>query len=115
MHTKRTKSGNSNLMEMLAVMEALELIGEEEKIRIVTDSQYVRKGLTEWVFNWKLNNWRTANNEQVKTLKYLMELDLLTDNKYLELQWVKGHADHFENTMCHLYAKEEALGFGEGT
>jgi len=108
LYKERVRSGNSNLIEMLAAIKALELIGAEEKIRIVTDSQYVRKGLTEWIFNWKINGWRTANNEPVKNIKYWKEFDRLTDDKYIEFQWVKGHADHFENTMCHLYAREEA-------
>lgn len=108
LYQEQVTSGSSNLMEMLAALKALELLRTEEKIRIITDSQYVRKGLTEWIFNWKLNDWRTANNEPVKNIEYWQRFDQLTDQKYIELQWVRGHTDHFENTMCHLYAGEEA-------
>jgi ribonuclease HI len=74
----------------------------------VTDSQYVRKGLTEWIINWKLNNWTTANGEKVKNIEYWKRFDRLTDDRYIEFKYVKSHSGHFENTMADLYARDMA-------
>ncbi|MCF6185577.1 MAG: ribonuclease HI [Bacteroidales bacterium] len=97
---------NSSLIEMIAVIEGLKEIADEEKIRIVTDSRYVIKGLTEWMYNWKLNDWHTAQGEKVKNIDYWKEYEVLTQNKYLEFEWVKAHNFHFENSICDRYAKE---------
>lgn len=109
LHTGKTNIKNSNLLELLAVIKALETLKTENEIRIISDSQYVRKGITEWIFNWKLNDWHTVNGEKVKHIEYWQKLDNLTMDKYLEFCWVKAHSNHFENTMCDLYAKETAL------
>ncbi len=97
---------NSSLIEMIAVIEGLKLLKNETKVRIVTDSRYVIKGLTEWIYNWKLNNWHTAQGEKVKNKKYWLEYLGLTSGKYIEFEWVKGHSDHFENTICDRYARD---------
>jgi len=97
---------NSSLIEMIAVIEGLKGIKEEPKIRIVTDSRYVIKGITEWMRNWELNNWHTAQGEKVKNKKYWLEYSELTRGKYIEFEWVKGHSFHFENTICDKYASE---------
>ncbi|NOZ34955.1 MAG: ribonuclease HI [Chlorobi bacterium] len=97
---------NSSLTEMIAVIEGLKNIAEEEKVRIVTDSRYVIKGLTEWMYNWKLNDWHTAQGEKVKNINYWQEYEALTQSKYLEFEWVKAHNFHFENSICDRYAKE---------
>jgi len=97
---------NSSLIEMIAVIEGLKLLKNETKVRIVTDSRYVIKGLTEWIYNWKLNDWYTAQGEQVKNKEYWLEYSKLTMGKYIEFEWVKGHSDHFENTICDRYASE---------
>jgi len=97
---------NSSLIEMIAVIEALKKFKNETEIRIITDSRYVIKGLTEWMFNWRLNNWYTAQGEKVKNIRYWEEYDYLTKGKYIEYQWVKAHSFHFENTICDHYASE---------
>lgn len=97
---------NSSLIELYAVIAGLKFLKYEEKIRIVTDSRYVIKGLTEWIYNWKLNDWYTAQGEKVKHIKYWEEYAKLTENKYVEFDWVKGHSFHFENLICDKYAKE---------
>jgi ribonuclease HI len=86
----------------------LELLKDEVEIRLITDSQYVRKGLTEWIINWKLNNWKTANGESVKNIKHWKKFDNLSNNKYIEFQYVKAHSQQFENTMADLYARDAA-------
>ncbi|EOD01544.1 ribonuclease H family protein [Caldisalinibacter kiritimatiensis] len=107
-YSGKTNEKSSSLIELLAAIKGLEVLKNIEKIRIVTDSQYVRKGLTEWIVNWKLNDWHTANGEKVKHIEYWKKFDRLTDNKYIEFEWVKAHSNHFENTLCDLYAKEIA-------
>ncbi len=97
---------NSSLAELIAVTEGLKKIKNEEKIRIVTDSRYVIKGLTEWIYNWKLNNWHTAQGTKVKNIIYWKEYQELTKNKFIEFEWVKGHNFHYENTICDRYATE---------
>ncbi len=103
-----TDVNSSSLIELLAAIKGLELLSETEEIRIVTDSQYVRKGLTEWIINWKLNDWQTANGEKVKNIEYWKKFDALSDNKYIEFKYVKAHSQQFENTMADLYAKDMA-------
>lgn len=99
---------SSSLIELMAAIKGINILKDIDKIRIITDSQYVRKGLTEWIINWKLNDWKTANGEKVKNIKYWTEFDLVTQNKYIEFEWVKGHSGHFENSICDMYAKEIA-------
>jgi len=96
---------NSSLIELKAVCEGIRLFEQEEKIRVVTDSRYVIKGLTEWIYNWKLNDWHTAQGNKVKHIEQWIEFDRLTEKKYLEFIWVKAHSFHFENTICDTYAK----------
>lgn len=97
---------NSSLIELVAVIEGLKELANYEKIRIVTDSRYVIKGLTEWIYNWRLNNWFTAQGEKVKNITYWKEYYKLTQGKYIEFEWVKAHSFHYENTICDVYAKE---------
>ncbi len=100
------KISNSSLIEMIAVIEGLKKLKNEKKIRIVTDSRYVIKGLTEWIYNWKLNNWHTAQGKKVKNIEYWKKYQKLTEKKYLEFEWVKAHNSHYENTICDRYATE---------
>ncbi len=97
---------SSNLLELIAAIKGLELLRDIDEIRIVTDSQYVRKGLTEWIINWELNDWFTANGEKVKNIEYWKKFNQLTKGKYIEFEWVKAHSNHFGNTIVDLYAKQ---------
>jgi ribonuclease HI len=99
-----TGLGN-NLLELMAAIKGIEILRNVEKIRIVTDSQYVRKGLTEWIVNWELNDWMTVNGEKVKNIKIWQRFNELSKGKYIEFEWVKAHSNHFENTLCDLYAR----------
>ncbi len=105
-----TKSkANSTLLELLAAIKGLEqLPGNIEKVRIVTDSRYVIKGLTEWVINWELNDWYTIQGRKVRNIEYWQKFEQLTRGKYIEFQWIKAHSFHFENTICDRYAKQIA-------
>ena len=99
---------NNCLAELEAAIRGLEILSEYKKIRLVTDSRYVRKGLTEWMFYWRMNNWMTANAEPAKNIGQWKKLDKLTSGKYIEVAWIKGHSGNFENTMCDLYARDAA-------
>lgn len=107
-YSYKTEIKSSCLIELLAAIEGLQILKNQEKIRIITDSQYVRKGLTEWIINWELNDWHTANGEKVKNIKYWKLFDSLTNGKYIEFCWVKAHSNHFENTICDFFAKKMA-------
>jgi ribonuclease HI len=108
LHCTTANSDSSSLMELMAVIEGLKYTQNTECVRIVCDSRYVIKGLTEWMFNWKLNDWHTAQGEKVKNIKYWQEFDQLSQNKYIEFEWVKAHSKHFYNSICDYYAKQAA-------
>ena len=100
---------NSTLLELLAAIKGLEQLPENiEKVRIVTDSRYVIKGLTEWIINWELNDWYTIQGRRVRNIEYWRRFEQLTRGKYIEFQWIKAHSFHFENTICDRYAKQIA-------
>ena len=108
LNTFNTKETSSSLIELLAAIRSLEITQTIEEVRIVTDSQYVRKGLTEWVINWKLNDWHTASGKKVKNINHWKKFDALSNNRYIEFNYVKAHSNQFENTMADLYAREMA-------
>jgi ribonuclease HI len=108
LNTYKSDETSSCLIELEAAIKGLELLHGMEEIRLVTDSQYVRKGLTEWIINWKLNDWQTANGEKVKNIEHWKKFDTLTQNKYIEFKYVKAHSQQFENTMADLYARDMA-------
>ena len=86
----------NNRMEMIAVIEALQSLGEPHRVALYLDSEYVRKGITEWIHNWKLRGWRTADKKPVKNADLWQTLDALTHTKghKINWHWVKGHAGH---------------------
>jgi ribonuclease HI len=106
--TFRSAENSSCLVELEAAIKGLELLKDIDEIRLVTDSQYVRKGLTEWIINWKLNDWHTANGEKVKNIEHWKRFEELSRDKYIEFKYVKAHSQQFENTMADLYAKDMA-------
>lgn len=108
LYTEKVEETGSSQAELEAAIKALELLREVKKIRIITDSQYVRKGLTEWLPIWKINDFKTINGESPKNLEKWLAFDELCNEKYIEFQWVKGHSNHFENSLCDIYARETA-------
>ena len=86
----------NNRMEMMAVIEALQSLGEPHLVALYLDSEYVRKGITEWIHNWKLRGWRTADKKPVKNADLWQALDTLAHTKghKINWHWVKGHAGH---------------------
>ena len=82
----------NNRMELTVVIRALEAMKRPVRARIHTDSQYVQKGISEWIHGWKRNGWKTSDKKPVKNADLWLELDKLTVEHQLEWLWVKGHA-----------------------
>lgn len=87
----------NNQMELLAAIHALEVLERPSKITIVTDSAYVKNGVTGWVFGWKKNGWKTAARKPVKNVDLWQRLDAAQSRHDVSWEWVKGHAGHPEN------------------
>lgn len=81
----------NNRMELIAVIEALKIIKKNIKIKIYTDSNYVKDGITKWIFSWKKNGWKNSKKQVVKNSDLWQELDLLVQKYDVEFFWVKGH------------------------
>jgi len=91
------KSTTNNRMEMTAVIEALTALEQRSKVRLHTDSQYVQKGISEWIHSWKRRGWKTADKQPVKNVDLWQRLDALAAQHDIEWIWVKGHAGHDGN------------------
>jgi ribonuclease HI len=89
----------NNRMELLAAIEALRALKRPSRVRITTDSQYVRQGVTEWVKRWKANGWKTTQKQPVKNKDLWEALTLLAEAHEIEWCWVKGHSGHPENDL----------------
>jgi ribonuclease HI len=87
----------NNRMEMTAVIEALRALKRSVAVRVHTDSQYVQKGISEWIHGWKKRGWKTADKKPVKNEDLWRTLDALAAQHRIEWHWVKGHAGHAEN------------------
>jgi ribonuclease HI len=87
----------NNRMELTAVIRALEALKRPSRVRLTTDSQYVQKGISEWIVEWKRRGWRTADKKAVKNADLWQRLDQLAARHDIEWHWVRGHAGHPEN------------------
>lgn len=96
----------NNRMEMLAVIRALEALKRPVCARVYTDSQYVQKGMTEWLQGWKKRGWKTAGKEPVKNEDLWRLLDTEAARHQIEWIWVRGHAGHAENERCDALARQ---------
>ena len=100
-HRKEISWGEANTtnnrMEMTAVIRALESLKHPSTVEVHTDSQYVQKGISEWMPGWKRRNWRTADGKPVKNQDLWLQLDSLSQLHRIEWKWVRGHAGHPEN------------------
>jgi ribonuclease HI len=84
----------NNRMELTAVIEALACLKRNCKVRLYTDSQYVQKGISQWIHDWKRRGWRTADKKPVKNADLWRRLEELANGHEVEWHWVKGHAGH---------------------
>lgn len=100
-HVKELHGGESattnNRMELTAVIEGLSALTRRCHVKLFTDSQYVQKGISVWIHDWKRRGWRTADKKPVKNIDLWQRLDALTPQHEIEWHWVKGHAGHPEN------------------
>jgi iron complex transport system ATP-binding protein len=95
----------NNRMELLAVIEALQALAQPVEARVYTDSQYVQKGISEWIHSWKRRGWKTAGKEPVKNEDLWRRLDALASGHKLEWHWVRGHNGHPENERVDALAR----------
>ena len=87
----------NNRMEMTAVIQALSALKKQSSVVLTTDSQYVRKGITEWIDGWKARGWVTSARKPVKNVDLWKQIDELSNQHTIEWRWVKGHSGHAEN------------------
>ncbi len=107
---KELKGGDpattNNRMEMMAVLEALRTLTRPCAVDIYTDSQYVMKGMTEWLKGWKARGWKTADRSPVKNVDLWQLLDEAVSRHKVAWHWVKGHAGHVENERADQLARD---------
>jgi ribonuclease HI len=96
----------NNRMELMAAIQALASLKEACEIDFFTDSQYVQKGITEWLFSWKKRNWRNSANQPVKNADLWQRLEQETQRHKVQWHWVRGHNGHPENERVDLLAKK---------
>ena len=98
----------NNQMELTAAIKSLEYYESRKKIIIFTDSTYVKDGITKWIKNWKVNNWKTASKQNVKNKELWEKLDTLAKFHDVQWKWIKAHAKNFYNNMADELARETA-------
>ncbi len=100
------KFTTNNRMELLAAIRALESLRRSCKVHLHTDSQYLQKGISEWLDSWKARNWRTAGKKPVKNEDLWKLLDQLTQQHEIEWCWVRGHSGHTDNERADQLANQ---------
>ena len=105
----RKKNTTNNQMELMAAIKALLFFFKKQKIRIYTDSNYVKEGITNWIKIWKKNNWKTANKKKVKNVELWIKLNTLSNFHDIEWKWVKAHSGDSMNNMVDKLARKAAL------
>lgn len=106
-----TAETTNNRMELTAAIEALETLERESKITLITDSVYVKDGITKWLWGWKKNGWRTAAKKPVKNAELWQKLDAAQARHQVTWQWVKGHAGQPENERADALARQGMAPF----
>jgi ribonuclease HI len=96
----------NNRMEMMAVIQGLSALKRACTVEVYTDSQYVQKGITEWIWGWKKRDWKTADNKPVKNADLWQQLDAVARKHKISWHWVKGHAGHPENERADELARQ---------
>ena len=103
------KNTTNNQMELMAPIQALKKIPPGKKVEIYTDSKYVKMGITEWIKNWKKNNWKTSSKKKVKNIEFWKELESLSEKHQIKWSWVKGHSGNTYNEEVDQLAREAAI------
>ena len=109
---RRELSGGSinttnNQMELIAAIQSLKALKKPAKMSIITDSSYVKNGITEWLYTWKRNNWKTSSKKDVKNKTLWLELEELEKKNKVNWLWVKGHSGNLENERADFLARQE--------
>lgn len=105
----------NNRMELIAAIEALEVLKRPMSVRITTDSTYLRDGITKWIHAWRRNGWRTAAKKPVKNAELWRRLDEAAARHRVEWCWVRGHAGHPENERADALASAAISGPSDAT
>lgn len=104
----------NNRMEMMAVIEALRQLKGKQRVRVVTDSNYVVKGITQWIHGWLKKNWVNSQKKPVLN-RDLWEIIWELDNRHdIEWKWIKGHNGHAENERCDQLARKAIIDCAAG-
>jgi len=104
----------NNRMELMAAIAALEALKRRSTVRLVTDSTYVRDGVTKWIHGWKRNGWKTAAKKPVKNDDLWKRLDAIASKHDVTWEWVKGHAGHPENERADQLARDAIATLSKG-
>ncbi len=96
----------NNRMELMAAISALEALKKPSKLTIVTDSNYVKDGITKWIHGWKKNGWRNAAKKPVKNAELWQRLDAATHRHDITWEWIRGHTGHPENERADELARQ---------
>jgi ribonuclease HI len=109
------KLTTNNRMEMMAVISALEALKRPCRVRITTDSNYIVKGMTEWIRGWIKNNWKNSQKKDVLNRDLWERILKVADGHEIEWEWIKGHNGHYENERCDFLAREAIVKHRMGT
>lgn len=101
----------NNRMELLAAISALECLNRASSLIVVTDSAYVKNGVTSWMHGWKRNGWKTSDKKPVKNVDLWQRLDEAGQRHQVEWRWIKGHAGHEENERADALARQGMAPF----
>ena len=104
----------NNRMELLAAIQGLEALRRPCRVRLVTDSTYVRDGITRWLTAWKRRGWRTAGGQPVKNVDLWQRLETAASGHDVRWVWTRGHSGHPENERVDRRARAEAAAVGSG-
>ncbi|MBX3490504.1 ribonuclease HI [Parvibaculum sp.] len=109
-HEKEISGGEpattNNRMELMAAIMGLEALKRGTRVRIHTDSTYVKDGITKWIHNWKKNGWKNAAKQPVKNAELWKRLEAALESHDVSWHWVKGHSDHPENDRADALARQ---------
>ena len=96
----------NNRMELMAAIQGLEALKRGVKVRVHTDSTYVKDGITKWIHGWKKNGWKNAQKKPVKNAELWQRLETAIERHDVSWHWVKGHSDHPENDRADALARQ---------
>lgn len=99
----------NNRMELRAVIEALRILKKSSEVKIYTDSKYVMDGITQWIYGWKKNGWKSANKKPVKNIDLWQELDAEVSKHQTTWVWVRGHDGNYFNEVADRLAREAII------